>query len=205
MPDTLVQDVRQNARNNADRANREYVIASRGWFVEWRQTSRPQMQKAFEILLQTSDFSLQVLIGSRICGDLSSSAFGSASDILDKFADPAEPWVSLDTGVLREVSSGVCRCSPVPYLRVASPACLPGTLLVNSTEPQPFNQSNALPSRERDCFPLPHFPFLENGRSANPVEFLTELLYSFSSKVILSEFGRCQARRLPERFNLNLD
>ena len=52
---------------------------------------------------------------------------------------------------------------------------------------------------------LPHFPFLENGRSANSVEFLTELLYSFSSKVILSEFGRCQARMLPERFNLNLD
>jgi hypothetical protein len=74
------------------------------------------MQKAFEILLQTSDISLQVPIGSRICGDHSSSAFGSASDILDNFADPAEPWVSLDTGVLREASSGACRCSPVPYL-----------------------------------------------------------------------------------------
>lgn len=201
MPDTLVQDVRQNARNNADRANREYVIASRGWFVEWRQTSRPQMQKAFEILLQTSDFSLQVPMGSRICGDLSSSAFGSASDILDNFADPAEAWVSLDTGVLRAVSSGVA--SAISSSRVSS--LLPGRLLVNSAEPQPFNQWNALPSRERDCFPLPHFPFLEKGRSANPVEFLTELLYSFSSKVILSEFGRCQARRLPERFNLNLD
>jgi len=76
------------------------------------------MQKAFEILLQSSDFSLQVPIGSRICGDLSSSAFGSASDILDNFADPAEPWVSLDTGVLREVSSGVA--SAISSSRVSS-------------------------------------------------------------------------------------
>ena len=61
MSDALVQDVRQSPRNNADRANREYVVASRGWFLkQWDGGCRRGLRhaKAFEILLRASEISL---------------------------------------------------------------------------------------------------------------------------------------------------
>jgi hypothetical protein len=45
-------------------------------------------------------------------------------------------------------------------------------------------------------------PLLQNRGSANPIKFLTKLLYSFGSLTAFDEFGGRQARTLSECLNL---